>query len=175
MPLTRPSWWARPTSALFAAATSLEWISQGAESVDWWDLNNFGSPTVGDYGMLSSGSPETEPAGAALPPYYGEELASMLTGTGSRLTTLATGASALLGFQSDLNDQRRVLLINTGSSSPVNVTPNWFWRESQTGLATYSASTASRPDPIARSAVSASTRLSLPAQSIMVLSGTPRF
>ncbi len=30
-----------PVSALFAAATSLEWLSAGASSVDWWDLNNY--------------------------------------------------------------------------------------------------------------------------------------
>ena len=68
----------QPVSALFAAASSLEWLSQGAQSVVWRDMHNFGSPTTGDYGLLSSGPPETEPAGAPLPPYYGEQLASML-------------------------------------------------------------------------------------------------
>ena len=62
----------QPVSALFAAATSLEWLVQGAESADWWDLNNFGSPSTGDYGLVTSGGEEARSAGTALPPYYGE-------------------------------------------------------------------------------------------------------
>ncbi len=102
-----------PVSALFAAATSLEWLVQGAGSVDWWDLNNFGSPSTGDFGLVTSGGQEAQPAGSALPPYYGEELASRLTATGSRLQSIATGTSALLGFESTLGNKRRVLLVNT--------------------------------------------------------------
>ena len=162
----------QPVSALFAAAASLEWLSQGAQNVDWWDMNNFGSPARGDYGLLSSGPPEKEPADTPLPPYYGEELASMLTAAGAHLRALVTGKSNLLGFQSDFNGLRRVLLVNTDATQPVTVTPNWFQPESKIDTATYSSSTAATPAPIVHTSSSATTALSLPGESIVVLSGT---
>ena len=58
-------------SALFAAATSLEWLSAGALGIDWWDPNNYGAPTTGDFGLLSSGSPETQPTGSPSRPTTG--------------------------------------------------------------------------------------------------------
>jgi hypothetical protein len=162
-----------PVSALFAAADSLEWISQGAQSVDWWDMHNFGSPAGGDYGLLSSGPPETEPADAPLPPYYGEELASMLTAAGSHLRALATGKSDLLGFQSDRNGLRRVLLVTTDATRPVTINPSWFKPGSQIDTATYSHTTATTAAPIVHVTVSGTSPLSLPGQSIVVLSGAP--
>ena len=164
----------QPVAALFAAATSLEWLSQGAESVNWWDLNNFGSPGGGDFGLLSSGSPEAEPAGDPLPPYFGEQLASMLTSPGSRLTPLGTGKPTLLGFRSDRNGGRRVLLINTDASHPVTITPSWFRNGSTIETATYGASTAASPSPIVYSTTPSDSPFPLPAQSMVVLSGTPR-
>jgi hypothetical protein len=164
----------QPVSALFAAATSLEWLLHGAESVDWWDLNNFGSPSTGDYGLVSSGSPETEPAGTPFPPYYGEELASRLTTTGSHLETVATGSSTLLGFESDLRNLRRVLLINADSRNPATISPSWFKSGSNLQVEAYRATTASSPSPIARSTARSDSQVSLPALSIVVLSGTPR-
>jgi hypothetical protein len=164
----------QPVAALFAAATSLEWLAQGVESVDWWDLNNFGSPDGGDYGLLSSGSPEAEPAGTPLPPYFGEVLASMLTSPGSRLTPLDAGTHTLLGFRSDLGGRRHVLLINTDPSHPVTLAPSWFSSGSTIETATYGASTAADPNPIVESTTSSDTSFSLPAQSIVVLSGAPR-
>ena len=38
----------------------MEWLSFGAQSVDWWDVHNYGTPTA-DFGLLSSGT-SGEPA-----------------------------------------------------------------------------------------------------------------
>jgi hypothetical protein len=163
-----------PVSALFAAATSLEWLVQGAGSVDWWDLNNFGSPSTGDFGLVSSGGQEAQPAGSALPPYYGEELASRLTATGSRLRSIATGTSTLLGFESTLGNGRRVLLVNTSPDAPSSVTPRWFGSRSDVQVETYSAATASTLDPVTSATEPSELSVALPALSIVVLSGSSR-
>ncbi len=161
-----------PVSALFAAATSLTWLSQGAESVDWWDLNNFGTPTGGDYGMLSSGSPESEPAGTPLPPYYGEQLASNLTRSGSHVRVAGTGSNDVLGFKSDQGQQQQILLVNTAPSRAVSVADRWFTTGSALETLTYGASTADTANPIVGSTTTARRTLALPAESIVVLSGT---
>jgi hypothetical protein len=163
-----------PVSALFAAATSLEWLVVGAGTVDWWDLNNFGTPTTGDFGLVSSGPPEIQPAGAPLPPYYGEKLASMLTLPGSHLQTTTTRSSSLIGFTSDLGSERRVLLINSDDSRKAMIAPTWFRRGTDIRIATYSASSATTPSPITQTTVRSGQPVSAPAQSIMVLSGSPR-
>ena len=162
-----------PVSALFAAATTLEWLAQGAGSVVWWDLNNYGSPAGGDYGLVSSGSPEVQAPGTPFPPYYGVQLASMLTTTGSRLSTLATGSASVVGFRSDQHGHRNLLLVNSGGADTVTVLPSWFRRGSAVATAFYSAATAGGADPIVHATVTAGHRLSLPAESIVVLSGTP--
>lgn len=162
----------QPVSALFAAATSLTWLSQGAASVDWWDLNNFGSPAGGDYGLVSSGSPESEPAGTPFPPYYGEQLASNLTSDGSRLESFSTGSHDVLGFRSDLGHEVRILLINTAASTVHSVVNRWFGPGSTLVTLTYDPSTAGTSNPIARSTTTVGRSLALPASSIVVLSGT---
>ena len=164
----------QPVSALFAAATSLEWLSQGAESVDWWDLNNFGSTSTGDYGLVTSGSLETQAADTPLPPYYGEELASQLATPSSHLETIPTASSRLLGFESDLRNERHVLLVNTASNTSASIAPSWFTSGSKLHVETYSALSAGTSSPITRSAAISSGRVLLPAQSIVVISGSPR-
>jgi hypothetical protein len=161
----------RPVSALFAAATSLQWLADGAQTVDWWDLNNFGSPTTGDYGIVSSGSPETEPAGTPFPPYYGEQLASQLAAPGARLQSLATGSPSVLGYRSDGGGLRRVLLVNTSPTARVSVRNRWFAPGSTLAVETYAAATASGPSPIAHSTVHAEATQTLPAESVVVLAG----
>jgi hypothetical protein len=163
-----------PVSALFAAATSLEWLSAGAVSIDWWDLNNYGAPTTGDFGLLSSGSPETAPTNSPFPPYYGEVLASTLTAPGSRLRTLAAAPSSLLGFESDLHGQRSVLLVNAAPNRQLVATPSWFRHGSLIHVETYSAATSTGSEPIVGTTASSTTKVPLPAESIVVLSGTPK-
>jgi hypothetical protein len=162
----------QPVSALFAAATSLEWLSQGAESVDWWDLNNFGTPTTGDYGLVTSGSPEPGATGTPLPPYYGERMASLLTEDGSRITALPMRSASLLGFESTLRDERRVLLVNATSSDATTVVPSGFKEGALVRISTYSASTASTTVPITGTSELGPKSITLPAESIVVLSGT---
>jgi hypothetical protein len=162
----------QPVSALFAASTTLAWLSQGAESVDWWDLNNFGTPTGGDYGLISSGSPETAPAGVPFPSYYGEELASKLTSSGSHIKETGTGSVKLLGYQSERGHRREVLLVNTATSAVSSSSDRWFTSGSDLEALTYSASTANTTNPIARSTVVAGHALVLPPESIVVLSST---
>ena len=164
----------RPVSALFAAATSLEWLSAGAAGVDWWDLNNYGTPTTGDFGLLSSGSPETEPTDSPLPPYYGEVLASMLTSPGSHLRAIAATPSSLFDFESDLHGRRSVLLVNAAPNHRFVVTPTWFRHRSQIQVETYGAATSTDSEPIVGSTASSTAKVSLPAESIVVLSGTAK-
>jgi hypothetical protein len=162
-----------PISALFAAATSLEWLATGAISVDWWDLNNYGSPTTGDFGLMSSGSPEPEPADSPLPPYYGLELSSMLTTAGSHLRALGHMQGSVLGFESDLHGGRSVLLVNAAPTRRSIVAPNLFRPGWPMQVATYSAATFADDEPIVGTTDLWTSKVSLPAESIVVLSGSP--
>jgi hypothetical protein len=111
-----------PTGALFAAGDVLSWLSAGAESVDWWDMNNYGNTTAtctnSDYGMFTSSSPP-----APETPYYGYVLASVLAKPGAFLGTLDTSDPAdVLAFQSRLpGGQQAVAFINTNTSSAQTV------------------------------------------------------
>ncbi len=161
-----------PVSALFAAATSLEWLSAGASSVDWWDLNNDGKPATGDFGLLSSGSPEPQPAASPFPPYYGEVLASMLALPGSHLRAVALPTASVLGFESDLGGQRNVLLVNASLNSQSLVVPHWFKPNWPMQIETYSAATSAESEPIVGSTAPWTSTVSLPGESIVVLSGS---
>jgi hypothetical protein len=128
-----------PVAALFAAGTALEWISQGAESFDWWDLHNYGSP-AGDYGMLSSGTSGEPPVDTPFPSYYGYQLASLLTTPGSRLEAIPTTSPTLLEFRAQWGDRTSVMLINSDSTAPRTVTIGHF--DHGETLQTYSYSAA---------------------------------
>ncbi len=112
-----------PTGALFAAGDVLSWLAAGAQSVDWWDMNNYGntgsSCTSPDYGMFTSGSPP-----APETPYYGYLLASVLAQPGARLATMGTSDPAdVLAYQSLLpSGKRAVAFLNTSTSSAETVT-----------------------------------------------------
>jgi hypothetical protein len=111
-----------PTGALFAAGDVLSWLSAGARSVDWWDMNNYGNTTAActnpDYGMFTSGSPP-----APETPYYGYVLASVLAKPGAFLGTLDTSDPAdILAYQSRLpGGQQAVAFINTNTSTAQTV------------------------------------------------------
>jgi hypothetical protein len=112
-----------PTGALFAAGDVLSWLAAGAQTVDWWDMNNYGNTgatcTNPDYGMFTSDSPP-----APETPYYGYALASVLAQPHALLRTLATSDPAdVLAYQALLPGGRRaVALINTNTGSPETVT-----------------------------------------------------
>ena len=112
-----------PTGALFAAGDVLSWLAAGAQSVDWWDMNNYGNTgstcTNPDYGMFTSGSPPV-----AETPYYGYVLASVLARPHALLSALGTSDPAdVLAFQSRLpGGQEAVAFLNTNASAAQKVT-----------------------------------------------------
>jgi hypothetical protein len=112
-----------PAGALFAAGDVLSWLAAGAQSVDWWDMNNYGNTgatcSSPDYGMFTSDSPP-----APETPYYGYLLASFLAQPHALLSGLATSdPSDVLGYQSLLAGGGRVVaFINTNTSSAQTVT-----------------------------------------------------
>jgi hypothetical protein len=112
-----------PAGALFAAGDVLSWLSAGAKSVDWWDMNNFGNTTSSctspDYGFFTSSSPPV-----AETPYYGYLLASQLAKPHAVLGTLGTSDAAdVLAYQSLLpGGKHAVAFVNTNTSSAEKVT-----------------------------------------------------
>jgi hypothetical protein len=111
-----------PAGALFAAGDVLSWLAAGAESVDWWDMNNYGNTgnacTNPDYGMFSSGSPPF-----AETPYYGYVLASLLAKPGALLASLTTSDPAdVVAWQSELpGGAEAVAFLSTNTSSEETV------------------------------------------------------
>jgi hypothetical protein len=130
-----------PAGALFAAGDVLSWLAAGAQSVDWWDMNNYGntgaSCTSPDYGMFTSASPPVPET-----PYYGYVLASVLARPGALLAAMGTSDPAdVLAFQSRLpGGQEGVALLNTSTSSSRTVTfRSGLPRSGQLRTWTYSA------------------------------------
>jgi hypothetical protein len=112
-----------PAGALFAAGDALSWLAAGAQSVDWWDMNNYGNTGAScsnpDYGMFTSASPPVPET-----PYYGYLLASVLARPGALLAAIGTSDPAdVLAFQSRLpGGQEAIALLNTNTSSARTVT-----------------------------------------------------
>lgn len=112
-----------PAGALFAAGDVLSWLSAGAGSVDWWDLNNYGNTTPNctspDYGFFTSSSPPT-----AETPYYGYLLASVLARPHAVLRAIGTSDPAdVLAYESVLpGGKKAVAFINTNTGSPETIT-----------------------------------------------------
>src|ERR1022692_1047792 len=112
-----------PTGALFAAGDVLSWLAAGAESVNWWDMNNYGNTgptcTNADYGMFTSVSPPIPET-----PYYGYLLASVLAQPHALLSAMTTSdPTDVLAYRSLLpGGKEAVAFINTNTSSPETVT-----------------------------------------------------
>ena len=161
----------QPVAALFAAGTTLEWLTQGALTVNYWDMHNFGSPQGGDFGMFTSTNPT--PSNTPLPAYYGYLLASFLTSSGAPLSSFTTGSSTVLGFKSTpASGAPTVLLINTSTSQTATVPVSGFSAGSSLRTWTYSTASASATNPIVQGTTTAqqvSAGLSLPAESIVVV------
>jgi hypothetical protein len=112
-----------PVGAVFAAGDALSWLAAGAQTVDWWDLNNYGnssnSCTKPDYGFFTSAaSPVPETA------YYGYLLASALARPGALLGPLTSSSPGnVLAFQSSLpGGAHAVALINLDTTAAHTVT-----------------------------------------------------
>jgi hypothetical protein len=164
-----------PTGALFAAGDVLSWLAAGAESADWWDMNNYGNTSSTcanpDYGMFTSGSPPVPET-----PYYGYVLASVLAQPHALLSTMNTSDPAdVLAYQSRLpGGKKAIAFINTNTSSSETVN---FHSDvplsGQLQTLTYSAGNQNATDSnivqSTTSAFSLAHGISLPAESMMIL------
>ena len=101
MSQTANEWNEQPVGALFAAANALEWLSFGAQSVDWWDVHNYGTPTA-DFGMFSSGTTGQPAVNTPYAPYYGHLLASKLAVKGAKVGTLPVATPNIYGYYANL-------------------------------------------------------------------------
>ena len=168
MSQTANAWNEEPVGALFAAANAMEWLSFGAQSVDWWDVHNYGSPTA-DFGMFSSGSSGEPAADTPYPPYYGYALAAKLAVKGATVGTLLVPAPDVYAYYSQRSGGGySVMLVNAATSNGYTISTSSLGITSSAETEyTYSA---------ANPAIAASTlsggSVSVPAQSIVVLSGT---
>jgi hypothetical protein len=180
-----------PVGAVFAAGDVLSWLAAGAQTVDWWDLNNYGnsgaSCTQPDYGLFTS-APTPAPETA----YYGYLLASALARPGAELGVLATSASAssgsgsgsgsgsdsageVLAFQSALPGGRHAVAfvnLDTGAGHTITFTPPSGFAgtlRSSVYAAGSQNDSNSRVITGTTSAASATAGISLPAESVTVL------
>jgi hypothetical protein len=172
-----------PAGAPFAAGAALEWLSSGAQTVDWWPIDtgaNVGSAcTLPEEAMFTgNGTPDSV--------YSGYLLASQLAKPNARLSSLAVDNLSdpgnkvnAIGFQSVLPDgQVAVALINTNTTSAQKIAVS----TSLTGnLTTESYIAADQPKPTATSpaptkivngtttAGAVAKSITIPAESIVVL------
>jgi hypothetical protein len=165
-----------PVGAVFAAGDVLSWLAAGAQTVDWWDLNNYGnsgnSCTNPDYGLFTSAAtPATETA------YDGYLLASALAEPGALLGPLPTSDPAtVLGFQSTLpNGAHAVALINLDTAAAHTVTlspPSGLTGTLRTSIYSPATQAQTPNSPILKKttpATSLTSGLTLPPESITVL------
>src|SRR5579884_493092 len=121
MSQTANEWNEEPVGALFAAANALEWLSFGAQSVDWWDVHNYGTPTA-DFGMFSSATGGEPAMDTPYAPYYGYQLASKLAVSGAKVSTLSVATPNIYGYSSSApGGSYSVLLANADPSNAYTV------------------------------------------------------
>ena len=162
---TANAWNEEPVGALFAAANSMEWLSYGAQSVDWWDVHNYGSPTA-DFGMFSSASSGEPAIDTPYPPYYGYALAAKLAVKGAKVGTLAVATPNIYGYYSDLpGGSYAVMLVN---ADPAN---SYTLSTSSLGITSSSETqyTYDNTDPTVVSSTLSGNSVSVPAESVVVL------
>jgi len=164
-----------PVGAVFAAGDVLSWLAAGAQSVDWWSLNdtaNTGaacaSPGSGLFTAAARPAPET--------PYYGYLLAARLAQPGAQLKFLATSDPAdVLAYQSWRPDGRHaVAFVNLNPSAAAEVTfpavaglagPLTYWSYRAGGQNATSSAIATGTTP----AASVAGHIGLPPESVTVL------
>jgi hypothetical protein len=163
-----------PVGAVFAAGDTLSWLAAGAQSVDWWDMNNFGnygdSCSKQDFGLFTSGAnpiPYT--------PYFGYVLASKLAQPGAKLgflTTSGSGSADVLAYQSVLPDGKNAVAfinLNTSAARTVKFSPPGGLSGTLRSW-TYSAGNQNGTESkIVTRTRSAGSRVTLPAESVTVL------
>jgi len=165
MSQTANEWNEEPVGALFAAANTLEWLSFGAQSVDWWDVHNYGSPTA-DFGMFSSGSSGESAVDTPYPPYFGYQLASKLAVHGAKVSTLDLGIPNVFTYTSQLpGGSYAVLLANADPVNTVSIGAGSL------GLTSASATqfTYDAANPTVVQSAFSGGQVTLPAESVVVL------
>jgi hypothetical protein len=167
MSQTANAWNEQPVGALFAAANALEWLSFGAQSVDWWDVHNYGTPTA-DFGMFSSATGGEPAMNTPYPPYYGYALAAKLAVKGAKVGTLAVATPNIYGYYANLpGGSYAVMLVNADPANSYTVST------SSLGI-TGSAQTEyvyDRANPTIASSGFSGSSVAIPAESIVVLTG----
>jgi Cellulose binding domain len=165
MSQTANAWNEQPVGALFAAANSMEWLSFGAQSVDWWDVHNYGTPTA-DFGMFSSATSGEPAVDTPYPPYYGYELASKLAVKGAKVGTLAVATPNIYGYYSDLpGGSYSVMLVNADPSNAYTVSASSLGITSSSGT----EYTYDNANPAIASSSFSGSSVSVPAESIVVV------
>ena len=152
---------------MFAAANAMEWLSFGAQSVDWWDVHNYGTPTA-DFGMFSSGSSGEPAVDTPYPPYYGYALAAKLAVKGAKVGTLLVPTPNIYAYYSQQpGGGYSVMLVNADPSNAYTIATSSLGITSTAETEyTYSAA-----NPAIASGSFSGGSVSVPAQSIVVLSG----
>ena len=164
-----------PVGALFAAGDTLSWLAAGAQSVDWWDLNNDGNTGSScanpDYGLVTSAARPT-----TMTPYYGYLLASMLAKPGAQLGFLTTSDPAnVLAYQAVLpGGKHAIAFINLDTSAARTVTfsaPAGLTGTLRSSAYNAGAQNATQSKVVTGTAPAASitSGITLPAESITVL------
>ena len=163
---TANAWNEEPVGALYSAANALEWLSFGAQSVDWWDVHNYGTPTA-DFGMFSSGTSGEPSVDTPYAPYYGYELASLLAVKGATVGTLLLPTPDVYAYYSTSGGKYNVMLVNANPSTAYTIPT------AQTGLTGGSTTqyVYDAADPTITSSAFSGSSISVPAESIVVLSG----
>ncbi|MEV8565199.1 hypothetical protein AB0436_06360 [Streptomyces sp. NPDC051322] len=161
----------QPIAALYTASTLLQYLVNGATSVDWWDLHDYGfADKEGDFSVLSTGRPGEPPVNTPMPTYSGYRMASMVAGGGFTLSTLASPEKSVDAFTATRGDTRRVLLANSADTARTVKLKGLSGRNGQhLHLYTYSAAHPSVTAMWTGAGVAAA-GLTLPAQSITVVS-----
>jgi hypothetical protein len=164
MSQTANEWNEEPVGALFAAANTMEWLSFGAQSVDWWDVHNYGTANA-DFGMFSSGTTGQPAVDTPYPPYFGYQLASKLAVKGAKVSTLNLGLSNIYSYDSVLpNGSYAVMVVN---ADPTNAVPLSTASLGVAGTATELTYDNANPSVVSGSVTG--TSVTIPAESVVVL------
>lgn len=167
MSQTANEWNEKPVGALFSAANAMEWLANGAQSVDWWDVHNYGSQTA-DFGMFSSATGGEPAMDTPYPPYYGYELASKLAVSGATVGTLPITTPNIYSYYSKLpNGSYGVMLVNADPSNSATVSTSSIGITSSSETS-YTYDTA---NPTISSATTSGSSIQIPAESVVVLTG----
>ena len=164
-----------PVGAVFAAGDVLSWLAAGAQSVDWWSLNdtaNTGASCSSPGFGLFNGADQP----AAETPYYGYLLAAKLAQPAAELKFLTTSDPAdVLAYQSWLPDGKHaVAFINLNPGAAASVTfPAVPGLDGTLNYWSYSAgaqnATRSNVETGTTPAASVATHIGLPPESVTVL------